>query len=220
MVSKRLKLIASLINEDDKVLDIGTDHALLPIYLIKNNITSVADASDVNNIIIDRARLNVIKYDLEDKINLFVSDGVKSIDTHLYNTFIIAGMGYFTIESILSSAKLDNISKLIIQTNNNYDLLRVFMNKLGYKIVNEYYIKDQDVSYIIIHFEKGKQELSDIEIKCGIYNKNNVDYYKEQYDCLDDILKKISSNQVDKIEEINQLLGYYKTYLSKEKIED
>ena len=42
MVSKRLKFISSLINKDDKILDIGTDHALLPIYLVKNNITDIA----------------------------------------------------------------------------------------------------------------------------------------------------------------------------------
>lgn len=220
MVSSRIKLIASLINEDDKVLDIGTDHALLPIYLIKNNITLVADASDVNDIIINHAKENISKYNLNDKINLYVSDGVKNIDTNRYNTFIIAGMGFYTIQGILSNANLDNISKLIIQTNNNYDLLRKFMNELQYKIINEYYIHDQGISYIIMHYEKGKQELSDVEISCGIYNKDNMQYYKEQYELLNEIVKKISPNQEDKINEINKLIHYYKSYLSKEKIED
>ena len=53
MTSKRIKFIASLVDTKDKVLDVGTDHALLPIYLIKNNITEVADGSDISKIVLE-----------------------------------------------------------------------------------------------------------------------------------------------------------------------
>ena len=36
-LSKRLEKIAQLIDENDNVLDIGCDHALLDIYLSKKN---------------------------------------------------------------------------------------------------------------------------------------------------------------------------------------
>ena len=52
MVSKRIRFISSLININDKVLDIGTDHAFLPIYLIKNNITTLDDKSDPSAIVV------------------------------------------------------------------------------------------------------------------------------------------------------------------------
>ena len=35
-ISKRLKSLAGLITLDDKVADIGCDHALLDIYMVKN----------------------------------------------------------------------------------------------------------------------------------------------------------------------------------------
>ena len=35
---KRIETLASLVDKDAYVLDIGTDHAYLPIYLYKNNI--------------------------------------------------------------------------------------------------------------------------------------------------------------------------------------
>ena len=38
MISKRLKSLAQYVNHDDVLIDIGTDHALLAIYLIKNKI--------------------------------------------------------------------------------------------------------------------------------------------------------------------------------------
>ena len=37
-ISNRLKSIAGLIIDSDKVADIGCDHALLDIYLVKNKI--------------------------------------------------------------------------------------------------------------------------------------------------------------------------------------
>ena len=39
---KRLEMIASLVTKDAKIIDIGTDHAYLPIYLYKNNITKTS----------------------------------------------------------------------------------------------------------------------------------------------------------------------------------
>ena len=40
MLSLRLKTIADLVSKNSNVIDIGTDHAYLPIYLYQNNITN------------------------------------------------------------------------------------------------------------------------------------------------------------------------------------
>ena len=48
MNSLRLKTVASFINQDDKVVDIGCDHAYLSIYLIKNKFCKKVIASDIN----------------------------------------------------------------------------------------------------------------------------------------------------------------------------
>ena len=37
MLNQKLKVIANLINPQDKVIDIGCDHAYLAIYLKENN---------------------------------------------------------------------------------------------------------------------------------------------------------------------------------------
>ena len=46
-LSLRLKTIASLINKEDIVWDVGSDHALLPIFLIKNKIIKTKGLSQV-----------------------------------------------------------------------------------------------------------------------------------------------------------------------------
>ena len=213
MVSKRIKFIASLIDKNDSVLDIGTDHALLPIYIIKNNITKIADGSDVSKTVLLNAEKNIAKYHLQDEINLYCSDGISNIDVSKYNTFVITGMGYYTIKDILSNNKFKHINKLIIQSNNNHEDMRKFINSIGYKIISDFYIKDKDKPYLIIHAEKGKQTLSDIEYVCGIYNKNNTWYYKYMINKYEGILKLIPD--CDK-SDIEKDINCYKEYLSKD----
>ena len=55
-LSKRLKAIADLVDKDSKIIDVGCDHALLDIYLLKNkndlfnkNIQNIIDKN--NNIL-------------------------------------------------------------------------------------------------------------------------------------------------------------------------
>ena len=40
MISNRLMRIASYVDKKDKLIDIGCDHALLDIYLVKNKVLS------------------------------------------------------------------------------------------------------------------------------------------------------------------------------------
>ena len=194
MVSKRIKFIASLINKDDKVLDIGTDHALLPIYLVKNNITDVADGSDISDTVLDNARKNICKYNFEQRINLYCSDGIKNVDISKYNTFIIAGMGYFTIKGILESANLNNIDKMIIQANNNHEELRRFMNDIGYYLDKEQYVYDKGKWYIIMLFYKSNKKNNVREMKYGYIDNKYAYYLLNNYK---KIIKRIPKNNDD-----------------------
>ena len=213
MVSNRIKKISSLLNSNDIVLDIGTDHALLPIYLIKNNIVNVADGSDISKSVLDNAKKNVSKYDLDGDINLFLSDGTKDIDVSKYNSFVITGMGFTTIKGILDNTNLDNINKLVIQSNNNLNDLRLYMNKISYKILDEIRLKDKNINYDIIVYVKGLEKLSKQEYICGKYKKENKWFYQENLDKLNSIINKITNKE--KIKELNKIISYYRDYVSK-----
>ena len=60
MNSQRIIDLASLIKKDNVVVDVGTDHGYLPIYLIKNKITNKVLASDISKNALDNARKNII----------------------------------------------------------------------------------------------------------------------------------------------------------------
>ena len=220
MFSNRIKLIASLLDKNDRVLDVGTDHGLLPIYLIKNNLVEAADGSDVSDIILSNARSNVEKFHYEDKINIILSDGLKSIDVANYNTLVVAGMGFSTIKNILCSNSIDSIYKMIIQTNNDYEAARRFINHVGYRIIKEICIKDKNINYIIFQAVKENQTLSDDEYLCGIYSADNKWYYEEMILKIDNVLKSIPSEHHEKIKQLNKEKKIYRKYISTGKTEE
>jgi len=173
MFSKRIITLASLIDKDAFVLDIGTDHAYLPIYLYQKNITKKIIASDISLNVLKYATNNLRKYNLDKRILLKQSDGFKNIKEKV-DINIIAGMGTTTIKNILKYPELPKT--IIIQSNNELDKLRKYMLEKNYKIIKEIAINDKNKYYVIIKYQKGKDNLSEDEIEFG--KNNNLDYMK------------------------------------------
>ena len=173
MITKRLKTIADLIPKDSSVIDIGTDHAYLPIYLYQNNISKDITATDVSQNVLKSSLNNLTKYNLNNKISLVLADGFKNIGK-IYDVAVIAGMGTSTIKKILDTKKLPEI--LIIQSNNDHYVLRKYMQDLGYKITKEVVIKDGKHYYVIIKYERGSDNLSESELLFG--KSQNKEYFK------------------------------------------
>lgn len=169
----RIKTIASLVDKDSKLVDIGTDHGYLLIYLYENEITKNITGSDISSNALKFAKANFEKHNLSDKIKLIVSDGFKNLDEK-YDTAVISGMGTDTIKKILD---IDNIpNKLIISSHKNVDELRLFMNEKGYKIIKEIVLQENDIFYDIIKYEKGNEILNKYELLVG--KSNNLEYEK------------------------------------------
>lgn len=170
MYSKRIKAIASLVNEGSIILDVGTDHGYLPIYLIKKEISKKAYAADISENALSSAKKNIEKMNLP--IDTFLSDGLEKIKVK-YDTLIITGMGYLTIKGILESGKLpDNI---ILQTNSEHYNMRKYMMKIGYKIEKEITLEDKKIFYVIIKYIKEKEKLSKKELLFG--KSNSKEYF-------------------------------------------
>ena len=202
MITKRLKAIADLVPRNTSVIDIGTDHAYIPIYLYQKNITTDISASDISSKVLASSLENLKKYNLETKINLIHSDGFASINK-TFDVAIIAGMGTHTIKKILNISNIPDI--LIIQSNNNHSELRKFVMNLGYKIDKELVIYDNKHFYIIIKYIKGKETLTNAEILFG--KSNNLEYYnylKEKYQAI--YTKSNNSKYLEYIDILNSII--------------
>lgn len=192
-ISNRLKLVASFVDDNSHVIDVGCDHALLSIFLVKtkNNIKVIA--SDVNEGPLEGARKNIKLYNLEDKIEIKLGDGIETINEDT-DTIIISGLGGETIIDILKDdlTRLENIKTIILSPHSAIYETRKELTKLGYKIVDEIFIYDQNKPYNIIKFIKGKETYSDDELYFGpIILKNKNEYFYKYYRNLNNKNKKI-----------------------------
>lgn len=209
-LSDRLKSLTKYINKTDKVIDIGCDHALLDIYLVKNNIVDNIIVSDVSSNALKQGINNINKYNLTNKIDARCGNGLEVLnDSDIVNTVIISGMGSNTILKILSNKYIKNINKLVIQSNKDYELLRRNIVSSGFIIDKEEVVEDNGKLYINIIFIKGNKEYSDTIYKYGLSSMVNKEIY---YNYLIDKYNKILSNVNDEsiVKEVEILNGMIK----------
>lgn len=215
MISKRLMSLVKYIETSDSLIDIGCDHALLDIYLIKNNYLKSIIVSDIHKSALDAGINNIKKNGLENKIDTRLGDGLEVLnDKDKINTILISGMGTSTILSILNNEYLANINKLIIQSNNNHEELRKEIIKLGFYIKDEEYFIDNKKNYINVVFERGYKVYKKDEIKYGPFLLRDYEYLNfELNNCLKikDLIKKPKLKQkISLNNEIRKLNKYIK----------
>lgn len=180
MIDDRLKSLIKYIDSEDLVIDIGCDHALIDIYLIKNNILNNIIISDISINALNQGILNIKKNKLDNKIDARCGNGLEVLNEFdNINTILISGMGTNTILKILDNKYLNKINKLIIQSNKDYYLLRKEITKLGFMISDEEVIVSNNKMYINIVFIRGNKKYTDIELKYGISNMKNKKIYYE-----------------------------------------
>lgn len=180
MIDDRLKSLIKYIDSKDLVIDIGCDHALIDIYLIKNNILNNIIISDISINALNQGILNIKKNKLDNKIDARCGNGLEVLNEFdNINTILISGMGTNTILKILDNKYLNRINKLIIQSNKDYYLLRKEVIKLGFMISDEEVIVSNNKIYINIVFVRGNKKYTDIELKYGISNMKNKKIYYE-----------------------------------------
>jgi tRNA (adenine22-N1)-methyltransferase len=192
-LSKRLEAVATLVDVGKRVIDVGCDHGYLDIYLTLNNENKCL-ATDINEKALCCAINNIKKFNLEDKIETKLTDGLKDIKINKKDNIVISGMGTNTIIKILNSNNLSNT--LIISSNNHIDLLRKEIVKLGYYIDTELFIIDKKKPYVIIKFKRGFRKYNLNDFMFGPILKNNVQYRNYMIKKYKEIIKQVSLKKV------------------------
>lgn len=222
-LSKRLQTIADFVKKGAVVADIGTDHAHIPIYLIKNNIISKAYACDINAGPLEKAKENINYYGIKN-IELRLSNGLEKLKTDEADTFIIAGMGGELIIDILDRGQgfFDKKNTFILSPHTKIEEVRNYLLRKGLKILKEDMCIDEGKFYTVMEavymgktFSYTKGEL--LFGKYLIDNKNPVlfEYLKKEKqkylniilaDGINDTRRRELKDRLDIIEEtINEM---------------
>ena len=216
MESKRLDAICDFLDIADKFIDIGTDHGYVPIKMARKGATHLL-ATDIHSNALKVAQKNIQNEGLNKAISTLKTDGLNGIDTSSYNTLVLAGMGAHTIMQILyNQEKIQNIRKIILQSNNHLEDLRAFMNQNNWNLKKEKVVYEKEHYYIIMLYEKGTQKMSQEEFFLGIYQKENIEYYHFLEKKYQEIYRKIPESQAVKKQKTFQKLEWIKDYLQKE----
>lgn len=154
-LSKRLSAVCGYINNCSGVIDVGTDHGYIPVYLALNNKAERIVASDINKGPLLNAQKSAEEYGVSDKIEFVLTNGLKGTDHTGIDTVIIAGMGGETIIGILSEAKWTKDVHLILQPQSKLPEFFTWLTENGYIIKNSSLVKEDGKLYTVFSVHGG-----------------------------------------------------------------
>ncbi|MGF2096244.1 tRNA (adenine(22)-N(1))-methyltransferase [Mammaliicoccus lentus] len=199
-INKRLTKVSEYLNHN-KLADIGSDHAYLPIYAIQNNLVKEAIAGEVVKGPFLSAQKNTELHGLSKSIEIKLGDGLEVVNDTV-DVITICGMGGPLIAQILDEGKekLIHYPDLILQANIHALPIRQVLQKLGYNIEAEQLIKDKKHIYEIIVAKKGKMQLSENELKFGpklMIEKDELFYEKweREIESLENISNQLKNHK-------------------------
>lgn len=198
----RLDFLASLSEGYDSIIDIGSDHAYVPIYAVSKYGVKRAIAADVNSEPLKNAVNNISSFELNNKIKTILSDGLLNIDQKA-DMLYITGMGSKLIIKIISESisKVKEFQRIVLQANNQVPILRKYISEHGFKIIQEKIIESREKYYTILVVEKGLVKYTNLEKEYGpilLAHKSPlfISYYQKKIDVL--------LSNIDFVKDINE----------------
>ena len=211
-LSKRLKAIADMVEEKTSA-DIGTDHGYLPIYLVKEKGLEKVIACDVNKGPLKKADENILAYNVGDRIETRLGNGLEKVKPGEAECITISGMGGMLIISILKEG-LETVKEakhLILQPQHDIPKVREYIMSIGFMIDKEDMLIDEGKYYTIISAVKGEDTpYNDEELMFGrklietknIYLKKYLEYRMKKLEMIAAKIKDGGSENNDRLKDI------------------
>ncbi|WP_017548835.1 tRNA (adenine(22)-N(1))-methyltransferase [Salinicoccus carnicancri] len=215
MLDDRLKKVASYI-EGDTLVDIGSDHAYLPIYAVKNRIVQKAICGEIVKGPYDSTVENIQAHGLADRIEARFGSGLKIVsEDDDIDSITICGMGGPLIADILRTG-FENVSgmpRLILQPNTYSYPVRRTLQEIGYEITDETVLRHGRHFYEIIVAERGESSYDEKALMFGPVNltKRGDAFIRKQERELEHQKRilanlEINSANQDKMNEIRKII--------------
>lgn len=199
-LSNRLKKIAELVDFGATVIDVGTDHGYVPNFLCEKKISRDIIATDISKNSLEKSIELTRERDNEKYIRNILANGIVKENR---DNIIIAGLGGIQIaEIILNSIEIArSAKKLILQPMQKTNILRRELNNMGFEIIDEEIIFEDDRYFEIIlaRYSGQIKKLEEVDFyfsKSLMEKKDKVylDFLRERQRELEKILSNINND--------------------------
>ncbi len=169
-LGERLSLVASFVRQGSRLADIGTDHAYLPVELVKSGRCKSALACDLRKGPLENAREHVERAGLFEKIECRLGDGLSPVKAGEADDIVLAGMGGETIVSILAACPFirDNALRIIAQPMTHPEDLRRYFSENGFAVRCEQAVLEDKKPYLVLYAEYTGERSSADAVDCYV----------------------------------------------------
>ncbi len=224
-LNRRLQACAGMVRKDCVVADIGTDHAYLPIWLVKKEIIPKAIASDINIGPLQKAAFNIRRYNAGRQVDARLSDGLELIFPNEADDIVIAGMGGELIADIIEKAPWlkDAQKHLILQPMTCAPELRSYLSAHGFSVKREQAVQDGGHIYTVMQaeYDPAQVQTGNVFLQIGILTadtEENRAYIAQQCGRLQKRANGLrqSGKQAEEADKTEQVLAQLKQVLAAE----
>lgn len=191
LLSDRMRAVVGLVQPCKSIADIGCDHGYVSMELVRSNICRHVIAMDINKGPLERAKQNIADYEMQEYIQLRLSDGTCALQQGESEGIICAGMGGKLVISILEQGKelIREMSQVILQPQSELNEVRSYLREHGYLIDKEDIVYEDGKYYPMMRalpgaFGRHERQLGgNLEQKCrksGFY-VNGIPAYRQPF---------------------------------------
>ena len=152
LTDARMKVISEAVREGVTVCDVGTDHAHIPIELIKSGKAKRCIITDISAPSLEKGIANAKAEGCIDRISAYCANGTLGVPLDPVTDIIIAGMGGELISQIIGQDERlkDTAFRFVLQPMSKAEILRSFLADNGFKMTEEKKVESAGRIYAVI----------------------------------------------------------------------
>lgn len=223
----RMETIYGFVRRGAVVCDVGTDHAIIPIELVKNGVCESAVITDISAPSLEKGVNNAKNCKMDKKISAYCTNGTLKVPLDDVTDVIIAGMGGELIAQIISqdTRLCDGRFRFILQPMSKPQFLRSFLSENGFEMLLEKKTEADGRVYsvIVAEYTARISQLTDLQLLFGVTpeysDENEKKYALNVYRALLEKLKgqESSSTEESRVAAIRtrELIGLSQEFLKR-----
>jgi tRNA (adenine22-N1)-methyltransferase len=162
-VTPRIRALASFVPPTTRVfVDIGTNHAILPIAVLREQRAMRCIGIDKSASALEDAQRRLRRCHALDRVELRIGDGLEPLTRDEVDTICIAGVGPRTVAAILTDGlplMKEQEVRLVLNPFGGSAETRTFLAEHGFALLADTEVMDRGRTYTILVAQRGASRL-------------------------------------------------------------